>query len=548
MGCVPQRKNKNAIDISMNCKNEELSVHLPKDSFQETNSDKKRSSSSYEIKKFVSDEEIKPKSWKLSMTKDIKILNDHIITLQKACVEDKYEIVCKVGQGTYGSVFKVKHKENGLIRAMKIIKKKLKTNQSNGEQTFLKEIDILIQAHHPNILSIFEYYIDDDFYYIITEFIEGHQLFTTIINNKKLSEEIAAIIFSQLISAIKYLHSKNIVHRDLKPENIIVQNPITNDLDLNDLQSQYSIKIIDFGASINYKKDHHLKLKTGSPYYIAPEVIKRCYNEKCDIWSCGVILYILLSGAPPFNGKNQNEIMNNVLLGTYNINNKHLQGVSSEARDLISKMLTYDYNERISADDVCNSQWLNNFRLKNLNKRNTSEFTNVVDNIIHFNAKDKFQQATLSYLVYVQNRNEETEKLKKLFYILDKDGSGRISYDSLKSGIEKILGKFISRTEFNLLLEDIDVDQNGFIEYNEFLCTCLNKRKLLTEENLKIAFNNFDQDKKGFITEEEIKKILGTEEDDYFQELKEKIEIKNEEQLSFSEFKELMGLILSKEQ
>jgi len=331
----------------------------------------------------------------------------------------------------------------------------------------------------------------------------------------------------------------------------LVLKPINDNL--SDLSSQFYIKIIDFGASNYYEKDQPLKLKIGSPYYIAPEVIqKQGYDEKCDIWSSGVLLYILLSGIPPFKGKNPLEIMNNVVLGKYSLKYDLFPGVSEDALDLISKMLTYNYEDRISADEVYDSPWLQKFRTKKIDSLSSNiskndEFSKVVNNIMKFNAEDKLQQAALAYMVHVHEYTEETNKLKQLFFILDKAGNGRLTYMDLKTGFEKILGKLISKEEFRKVIEDIDMDQNGFIEYNEFLCSSLNKRKLLSEKNLQIAFANFDQDKKGFITEGEIKNIIGTTEDLYFDELNQKIKLEHEGLLSFNEFKDLMLLILVKE-
>jgi len=244
--------------------------------------------------------------------------------------------------------------------------------------------------------------------------------------------------------------------------------------------------------------------------------------------------------------------MNNVVLGKYSLKYDLFPGVSEDALDLISKMLTYNYEDRISADEVYDSPWLQKFRTKKIDSLSSNiskndEFSKVVNNIMKFNAEDKLQQAALAYMVHVHEYTEETNKLKQLFFILDKAGNGRLTYMDLKTGFEKILGKLISKEEFRKVIEDIDMDQNGFIEYNEFLCSSLNKRKLLSEKNLQIAFANFDQDKKGFITEGEIKNIIGTTEDLYFDELNQKIKLEHEGLLSFNEFKDLMLLILVKE-
>ena len=211
------------------------------------------------------------------------------------------------------------------------------------EMEMLKnEIAILKDMDHPNIVNMYEYLEDEKRFYIVTEICKGGELFDEIINRAKFDEHDAAVVMKQLLSAVNYCHSNNIVHRDLKPENILLEQ----DRDLE------KIKIVDFGTSLMFDPERNMDEKLGTAYYIAPEVIKKNYNEKCDVWSAGVILYILLSGEPPFNDpKADNDaIMKKVEIGTYDIDNGVWRSISEEAKDLVRKMLTYDPAERISAE------------------------------------------------------------------------------------------------------------------------------------------------------------------------------------------------------
>jgi len=167
------------------------------------------------------------------------------------------------------------------------------------------EINILRSLDHPNIVKMYEFFEDDKRYYIVTEICKGGELFDEIINRGKFSERDAAILMKQLLMCVNYCHSNNVVHRDLKPENILLE--ANKDFD--------QIKIIDFGTSLTVDPTKTLDEKLGTPYYIAPEVLNKKYNHKCDIWSSGVISYIVLSGIPPFNGANDQEIMANVKKG-----------------------------------------------------------------------------------------------------------------------------------------------------------------------------------------------------------------------------------------
>ena len=242
-------------------------------------------------------------------SKDIKIKS--LINLIDTKPEDNYRIKKRLGKGSFGNVYKVEHKVTGEIRAMKIIKNPLSSNVNPLDKKFMKEISVLKELEHPNIIKIFEYYIDEHYHYIVTELVTGGELYDTIVKFQKFNEKKAAYIMLQILSALNYLHSKGIVHRDIKPENILVVKPDkASKKTLND--DEINIKIIDFGASNFFKSNEILTLKVGSPYYIAPEVLNKCYNEKCDIWSAGVVLYVMLTGNFPFLGLTQPQLYENI--------------------------------------------------------------------------------------------------------------------------------------------------------------------------------------------------------------------------------------------
>lgn len=169
------------------------------------------------------------------------------------------------------------------------------------------EINNLKDIDHPNIVKMFEFFEDSKKFYIITDLSKGGELFDEIVRRGKFSEKDAAMLVKQILSCINYCHGINIVHRDLKPENILLEE--NKELD--------QIKIIDFGTSKIFTKKQILNEKIGTAYYVAPEVISRHYNEKCDVWSIGVITYVLIAGVPPFNGANDQEIIKKVKSGKF---------------------------------------------------------------------------------------------------------------------------------------------------------------------------------------------------------------------------------------
>lgn len=188
----------------------------------------------------------------------------------------------------------------------------------------------------------------------------GGELFDKISEEQYFSERDAANIVKQVLSAINYCHQMKIVHRDLKPENLLL-----------DKGAEPKVTIIDFGTSAMFDPQKKMSQKFGTPYYIAPEVLKKNYDEKCDLWSIGVIMYILLCGYPPFNGANDKQIIEAVLKGKFTLEGKNTtiyksiepewDDVSDDAKDLVRKLLTYDPAKRISAQDALQHPWIKSF-------------------------------------------------------------------------------------------------------------------------------------------------------------------------------------------
>jgi calcium-dependent protein kinase len=245
------------------------------------------------------------------------------------------------------------------------------------------------------------------------------------------------------------MHSKGIVHRDIKPENIMLESKSSEDL---------SIKLIDFGTSNFIKNNQHLSMKIGTPYYIAPEVLKKSYGYECDIWSLGVILYMLLSGTPPFDGFDDQSILQKVKIGKYSLEGESWELISNEAKDLIKKMLTYSPEKRINAEDALKHEWFKKFlKFKNTNTHNplTKEVMSHIsavpfENLRKFNARQKIQRATIAFLVHHLCSSDSVKELRDIFRELDTDNNGTLSYNEIKQGFLKYSGKKkISDNEFN---------------------------------------------------------------------------------------------------
>lgn len=248
--------------------------------------------------------------------KDLQIKGAMLLSETEGKPRETYETLENIAPVSYGLVKKVRHRITNKTRAMRIIKKEL--IEVREEETLLfKELALLRSLDHPNIIKLYEFYRDEKYYYLLSEYCEDGELFKIIKKeNKGFNEYTVAHIMKQLLSVVLYCHSGNIINRDLRPENILVESTETKFIDGKEIPF-YNIRVCDFKSARSYKNSKKLNKKVGNPYYIAPEVLKRKYNEKCDLWSCGIIMYILLTGKPPFSGGTDKEVLDKVELGIF---------------------------------------------------------------------------------------------------------------------------------------------------------------------------------------------------------------------------------------
>ena len=309
--------------------------------------------------KKIGEEENKKNPSEFCLSSNINLTNDLLIQKLKNNPKDEYRILDTLGEGSFAHVYKVKNKYTNITYAMKVINKNNVT--ASDENEILNEINILKTIDHPSIMKIFEFYSNNNSYSIITELCPKGELFDEIINNGPFCERYTAYVMYQIFSAINYCHKMHIIHRDLKPENILI---VDRSKDKNNTDNLPIIKICDFGTSKIVEKGDIQKRRIGSSYYMAPEVLKKHYNEKCDIWSCGVIMYILLSSKPPFNGKDDKEIFEKIKIGKYDLQSPPFNKLSDNCLDLIKNLLNTNVEERFTAEQALDHVWFQDYIIK----------------------------------------------------------------------------------------------------------------------------------------------------------------------------------------
>ena len=268
-------------------------------------------------------------------------------------VETRYTVGDKIGEGQFGVTRYVYPKVGGQDPlACKSISK-LQANRAADMEAIRREIDILKEVgEHPNVPALVHVFEDADSIHLVQELCTGGELFDRIIERGSYSEQDAARIVRTMLRVVAYCHGVGVIHRDLKPENFLFK---TNKERSNPNEHD-ELMAIDFGLSVRFHSGDVFADPVGSPYYIAPEVLRRSYTEKCDVWSVGVVMYILLTGEPPFGGANASIIFENIRSGQLNM--KKLATVSAEAQSLILGLLNRDVNARLSADQASHHPWL----------------------------------------------------------------------------------------------------------------------------------------------------------------------------------------------
>jgi len=418
-----------------------------------------------------------------------------------------YRVGKELGRGQFGITYMCEHIESGHKFAVKTVKKKSLTSIDSIEDT-KREVAILKRlSGHENIVELEGVYEDESYIHIVMELCAGGELFDKIIAKGHYAEKDASILVQQMLNVVAECHLNGVIHRDLKPENFLFK----------DQSDQSPIKAIDFGLSEFFDPRTIFKDVVGSAYYVAPEVLKRNYGPPADIWSIGVIMYILLSGQPPFWGPTESAIFNEILRAKLNLSQSPWPHISASAKDILKRMLTVDPKARITAAQALSCPWVKG--------EGTSEIPldiSVINNMKEFASFGKMKKLAIKKLAQTFS-DEEIRDLKDQFRSIDRDGSGTITYQELMDSVRHMKTneagvQVIPDDEVTSILRGMDSDGNGEIDQTEFVAAALHLTQLQRRDReqwnrrTQQAFDSLDRDKDGFIDADELRGEFGDSE------------------------------------
>eukprot|EP00397_Hematodinium_sp_SG-2012_P036451 GEMP01039354.1.p1 GENE.GEMP01039354.1~~GEMP01039354.1.p1 ORF type:complete len:520 (+),score=129.96 GEMP01039354.1:3-1562(+) len=400
-----------------------------------------------------------------------------------------------VGQGTYGQVVLGVNKETFVKRAIKVVdKSKLKNYVSNPSEFVRRELDVLRRLDHPNIVKIFETFEDFRYLYIVLEYCEGGDLLSRILEMQQFNERSAALFVKEILSAVYYMHENSFIHRDLKPDNFLFAYKADNRS-----SKEPPLKLIDFGLAKRILRGS-LAAPTpqiGTPAYMAPEVHHGHYDEKADVWSCGVMLHVMLSGRFP-------NLASAPSIEEYFAQPAWSQ-VSVQVRQLMRWMLQTNPLNRCTAVQAMQHQWVESLASS---ARLVSLHATVVEHLSDFVKEASLKKMALNVVAREMTEND-IEDLKKLFQAFDINGDCMLTFEEMKKGVSKCSTS--GNVDLLKLFEEIDTDGSGSIDYTEFLASSLDRKRYTQESVLWQAFKTFDVDGSGAISTGELQQVLNQE-------------------------------------
>ena len=423
---------------------------------------------------------------------------DKLVTC-KSDIKKIYKIADQpIGEGFFGQVrlAKLPSFPSKIFAVKTIEKSKFKEDFS----ILANEVDNLKYLDHPNIILFYESYQDPVYFHIVVEYCSGGTLNALIDRKGGLDEGVARKFMKQIFWAISYIHSRGICNRDIKAENFLISSQ----------GEDPQLKMIDFGLSSKFTIGEELCLSeaVGTPYYVAPEVLLQIYDERCDLWSAGVLMYYMLSGSHPFTCDTDEQLQKCIYNAKVTFNDDCWRNVSKDAKDLIRCLLQKDVTKRIRAAQSLDHKWFKLGIPQHINS-NASIFTasQIIDHLNEFKAEKRFQKLVTSLMVNMLSELE-IRHIRRMFREIDRDHVGVIGPKELEAFFEKHNHKPLISIEKIIEELKMKATQIGVLTYSEFIAAAIDKEFFLSKIKLRETFRYLDMDHSRQVTYHNIKELL----------------------------------------
>ncbi|KAF5476929.1 hypothetical protein F2P56_003617 [Juglans regia] len=458
----------------------------------------------------------------------IRVLKDIVSLTHRTRIGDKYILGRELGRGEFGITYLCTDRETKEALACKSIsKRKLRTGVD--VEDVRREVAIMSTLpDHPNVVKLKATYEDNENVHLVMELCEGGELFDRIVARGHYSERAAASVARTIAEVVRMCHANGVMHRDLKPENFLFANK----------KEHSPLKAIDFGLSVFFKPGERFSEIVGSPYYMAPEVLKRNYGPEVDIWSAGVILYILLCGVPPFWAETEQGVALAILRGVIDFKREPWPQISDSAKGLVRQMLEPDPRKRLTAQQVLDHSWLQNAK-----KAPNVPLGDIVrSRLKQFSVMNRFKKKALR-VIAEHLSVEEVEVIRDMFTLMDTDRDGKVTYEELRTGLRKV-GSQLAEPEIKMLMEVADVDGNGVLDYGEFVAVTIHLQRMENDEHFRRAFMFFDKDESGYIESNELREGLADDsvetDTDVVNDIMREVDTDKDGRISYEEFVAMM--------
>jgi serine/threonine protein kinase len=449
-------------------------------------------------------------------------MQTNMLKMKQDDVFKKYRVLEVIGKGSMGYTANVKIRnkklggsaatvgKKGILQKMKrkcpgidefreeTVEYALKSIQVEGvseksRQEIRNEINILKVMDHPNIIRAYEVFENTSNIYLVLEWCDGGDLYTRGPYSEKYSRRIS----KQLLSAVKYMHDRGVVHRDLKFENIMWEN------DSEDSE----IKIINFGLSrkFGYGEQDVMSEGVGTMYTMAPQVLQGVYTSQADLWSCGVIIYMLLSSHRPFRHKKRLVMIDRMMRAKYSVTGKGWEGISLEAVDLVTQLIKLDPEKRLNATSALKHVWLSADFEPAYSRRDTNEDKKMMASMAAYGNSSKLKKIAMNIIAH-KSSSKEIMGLKKRFVEYDSSNDGIIEFHEFKAALKEAN---YAEEDISKMFKGVDIDNNGMIEYTEFIASTIEAYGKIEEERIAEAFDQLDEDSSGRISRANLLRFLG---------------------------------------